>query len=421
MKNKILIGVALLLLSLVLLIRYQFRTKFETFRTEISHYETAQLEIFRKEKEARLLLLSNGDTKIYTLFTQFFDESTAISEKDTSFSFLYLRKNIKYKYASIKYIDCLNSKCIIEEQNEVNKKLINNKVSEFQKKFGETFSLWYPKFKDEKLLRKLNISDECINFFPGLFEVTFDQIIWNDFAIFMGAYNSEKKDSEIQSMQAEYIYASSVAKVKSELKNDVIDYFDEKLSDRKPQILITETVTKEFNSPTLGLITYNFSTTSFNNQTFQKISDDVFEEQWKFNSLNTGAMPYSYCYGSNNYCDYGCSKISVRTGSSDVLVTIKDIRGEVVRHGYIEAGRTFTFNIPDGRYQVFFYAGIGWNPQKFMTTNSCGSLRGGFVSGENFSKDDYISLYSQVMSYELVLQQNGNLSTEPSSMNEAFK
>lgn len=46
---------------------------------------------------------------------------------------------------------------------------------------------------------------------------------------------------------------------------------------------------------------------------------------------------------------------------------------------------------------------------------------GGFVLGENFGKDDYISLYSQGMTYELLLQQNGNLSTEPSSMNEAFK
>jgi hypothetical protein len=47
-------------------------------------------------------------------------------------------------------------------------------------------------------------------------------------------------------------------------------------------------------------------------------------------------------------------------------------------------------------------------------------LHGGFVSGEDVTKDDYISLYSQQMTYELILQQNGNLSTKPSSKDEAF-
>ena len=55
-----------------------------------------------------------------------------------------------------------------------------------------------------------------------------------------------------------------------------------------------------------------------------------------------------------------------------------------------------------------------------MKSTSCGNLHGGFVSGEDVTKDDYISLYSQQMTYELILQQNGNLSTKPSSKDEAF-
>ena len=59
-------------------------------------------------------------------------------------------------------------------------------------------------------------------------------------------------------------------------------------------------------------------------------------------------MPYSYCYGASNNCgSYGCSEISVRTGGADVLVTIKDGSGDVVRHAYINGGYTFTFNARD--------------------------------------------------------------------------
>jgi len=178
---------------------------------------------------------------------------------------------------------------------------------------------------------------------------------------------------------------------------------------------------KTFNSPTFGLITYNLNTTSYNKEVFQSVADNAFEEQWKNNSLPTGAMPYSYCFGSYNYCGgYNCSEISVRTSSSDVLVTIKDSEGDVVRHAYINAGNTFTFNVYDGQYQVFFYSGTGWNPNKYMASNSCGVLRGGFVSDENFSKDDYVSMYSQTLSYELILQQNGNFNTKSSSLSEAF-
>lgn len=133
-------------------------------------------------------------------------------------------------------------------------------------------------------------------------------------------------------------------------------------------------------------------------------------------------MPYSSCYGSSNYCsDWSCSKIKVITGGSgDVLVTIKNSYGKVVRHAYIKGGNSFTFNVPDGSYQVFFYSGTGWNPNKQMPSSSCSYLKGGFVSNESVTKDNYINLYSQIMTYELILQQQGNFSTKPSSKNEAF-
>lgn len=139
------------------------------------------------------------------------------------------------------------------------------------------------------------------------------------------------------------------------------------------------------------------------------------------NSLRTGATPYAYCFGGNNSClNYECSQIKVRTPSnSDVLVTIKK-NGVVYRHAYINAGSSYTFEMPDGTYQPFFYYGKGWNPTKVMKEIKCGTLKGGFITSESFGKDSPQTLSNSILSYELILQQNGNFSTEPSNSDEAF-
>lgn len=139
------------------------------------------------------------------------------------------------------------------------------------------------------------------------------------------------------------------------------------------------------------------------------------------NSLRNGSTPYSYCYGGNSRCfEYGCSQITVRTPSnSDVVVTIKryDV---VVRHAYIKAGNSYTFEVPNGTYQPFFYYGRGWYPDKLMKRTNCGDLRGGFVSDEQFGKDEPQYLNDNTLEYELILQRSGNFSTRPSNIEEAL-
>ncbi len=139
------------------------------------------------------------------------------------------------------------------------------------------------------------------------------------------------------------------------------------------------------------------------------------------NSLHTGATPYDYCFGKNYSCsDYGCSKIKVKTPyNSDVMVTIKK-NGQVYRHAYINSGSTYTFEFKNGTYQIFFYYGKGWNPNKFMKKTKCGSLKGGFISDEFFGKDSPQVLNNSILTYELILQQSGNFSTKPSNLEEAF-
>jgi hypothetical protein len=139
------------------------------------------------------------------------------------------------------------------------------------------------------------------------------------------------------------------------------------------------------------------------------------------NSLTTGTTPYAYCFGGNKSCSgYGCSQIKVKTPSnSDVLVTIKK-DGKVYRHAYIKAGNRYTFEFPNGTYQAFFYYGMGWNPDKVMKKTNCGMVKGGFIANEHFSKDSPQTLSNNILEYELILQQNGNFSTKPSSSDEAL-
>lgn len=162
------------------------------------------------------------------------------------------------------------------------------------------------------------------------------------------------------------------------------------------------------------------------------------ERAYVDNSLNTGNSPYksrepsveenpyynnSLSTGSSPYTSYGVSatdesQISVSTSASsncDVVVIIKS-DGEIARNAYIKAGGSYTFYIPNGRYQVFFYGGKGWNPNKSMP----GGLIGGFVANESYSKDSPVSLEYQGLTYELIPQPNGNFSTQQSSANEIF-
>lgn len=144
-------------------------------------------------------------------------------------------------------------------------------------------------------------------------------------------------------------------------------------------------------------------------------------EKYKNYSLPTGAMPYSNCFGKNNAClKNGCSEITVIAPKEiDVLVTIKK-ENRVIRHAYIQGNSSFTFHLENGSYQPFFYFGEGWYPQKLMNSLNCNSLRGGFLRGEDISKDDPQSLYNNILTYTLIYQRDGNFQTKPSNELEAF-
>lgn len=131
------------------------------------------------------------------------------------------------------------------------------------------------------------------------------------------------------------------------------------------------------------------------------------------NRIPTGSQPYS-----NAFLEGDASSIVIKTSynSNCDLIAIVKHNGYIVRNAYICAGDSYRFSIPNGTYQVFFYAGKGWNPQKAMPNG----ISGGFVSNESYSKDSPITLDYEEMDYELIPQQNGNFSTRQSSSAEIF-
>ena len=131
------------------------------------------------------------------------------------------------------------------------------------------------------------------------------------------------------------------------------------------------------------------------------------------NRLQTGDSPYKNIRLSGNE-----STIKVKTPAgdeNDVVVIIKH-NGKIVRNAYIQGGDSYQFSVPNGTYQVFFYGGKGWNPDKKMA----GGYTGGFITNESFSKDNAVTLDYQGLNYELIPQRNGNFNTELSSETEMF-
>ena len=153
----------------------------------------------------------------------------------------------------------------------------------------------------------------------------------------------------------------------------------------------------------------------------QERREQAIYDKYINNRLQNGSTPYAYLYGYNKRCnEWGCSQIKVTTpSSSEVLVLIKR-NNRVVKHAYIRASNTYTFEMPNGNYQPFFYYGKGWNPDKIMKQTDKGVLKGGFISNELFSKDNPQTLNNNMLQYELILQQSGNFSTKPSTKEETF-
>lgn len=132
------------------------------------------------------------------------------------------------------------------------------------------------------------------------------------------------------------------------------------------------------------------------------------------NRLKTGSKPYAAIYGKDKT---GINTISFKTSKgSDYIVIIKtESSEEVIGHVYIRGGETASLHIPNGKYNVFFYTGLDWNPNKQKDV-----VIGGFEEMEHIQKDGPISIYNQNAQYTLYPVQNGNLVLQEAEETDAF-
>lgn len=144
--------------------------------------------------------------------------------------------------------------------------------------------------------------------------------------------------------------------------------------------------------------------------------------KYKDNFLSNGSQPYAKYYGYNPLLDEYDDRAEIKVkapSNSDVIVIVKrgGKTGPVMAHMYVRKGMTFSVNVkPRIAYQVFFYSGYGWDPEK-----QHGNVKGGFVGNESVVADEQQILENLVQyNYDLNLSVNGNLHLSNIDVDDAF-
>ena len=256
---------------------------------------------------------------------------------------------------------------------------------------------------------------KCIENYQTAFETNTVAIV--DFYAFVDQYLGAKKRIGKYNRGILEKYNSKYKIQTAGMNSSMRSKLKEKIKE-KP-LLTSNEVTEVFSGfkEGLGDISYSFNESEEDLTPLKGYVNEIYASYYASNSLYNGATPYKYCYGASN--NGYPSKVNIKSGNSDVIVTIKK-QGKVYRHAYIKAYSNYTFKVADGSYNVYFYYGKGWNPKKFMKNTNCGRLVGGFVSNVSVGKDMYLSLNNQYMTYTLTSVKNGNFSPKTSSINEAF-
>lgn len=138
------------------------------------------------------------------------------------------------------------------------------------------------------------------------------------------------------------------------------------------------------------------------------------DDEYRNNSLKTGSKPYASFFGraktGEDYIDFKTS-----AGNDYVVIVKRHKDGRYINHIYIQGGDNARMYVPDGNYDVYFYSGYGWNPNKQV-----GRFTGGFVVGGDMQKDGPVKLESAYLEYTLYPVVNGNLVLEGANVDNVF-
>lgn len=433
-----------------------FLTKVNTFKNELTRV-SENSEFIQNESKTRWQLkfyedhpeivanhLTDNTNKGF-----YYKEVDRSYTKDTLVSFFLYKKAIPVKLYHSNFFQC-----VYQNSVNINSYFMHYTVGLSSKKAEKKSKLPYFRMRN-KVRKKYKVTDkefeDLIALVGGLkvfqneeyLPLDFDclaciknyktnhitnEVAINEFYEFAFQYLKNQRNANNSNKKSLKKYNKDYKNLTSRMSSSLKEKLKEKIA-KKP-LIISEN--KKFNylgsAGGIGEITYVFKNSKYNlkskdffgNPITPSLSgyvNEIYAAYYSENSLYTGATPYKYCYGSNN--NGNPSQVNIKSGSSDVIVTIKK-RGKVYRHAYVKAYSNYKFNVADGTYTVYFYYGKGWNPKKFMKNTSCGRLVGGFISRESVGKDSFLKLNNQYMTYTLTSVTNGNFSPQTSSINEAF-
>ena len=411
-KKKYIVLTVLVLMFPFFLIRILNNFKMKEFKEKL---EIVSEDLKKDFLDQKTIILNETiiSKKVKDLFIKEFNENNAFSKFDTVFNFFYITSEITFNAHDKRYLFCLLEKARSSIVNTSNREKIKVRNNQLKKKYGKGYTKWYPDF--ESFLSG-NDSISCSQFFTYSI-VNFDKSHWEDFSNVLSHYSKIINEEKRKNNSEKNKFKNYKNKKKKQLKSKFHNNFESELSSKKDNFLIKNKETFKYKSSLKGEIIFHFESVTFNQTKFDNVSEKIFEDQWKTNTLRTGSMPYASCYGSSNY---GSSKIEVKNSGNDVVILVKNSNKRVIRHAYIKGNNNFSINLPNGRYSVFFYNGKGWNPNKKMKKTYCGIPRGGFVSNESFTKDENFYISNQILTYTLERSSYGNFNPKGSSMNEAF-
>ena len=327
-----------------------------------------------------------------------------------------------YETLAPDFFECSRSVIAAVQESYQNLNYIDNLKRQHTDRYGDDYETLYNRLVNNNELVYKTSSFDCNQFFPDLQLVAYESSVWNDIQAHLTKLRSVIVDVERANSTARNELQNRTRNNIGQFRSSYHSAFRSRI-ERESTSLVQSSLNEyvidvgDF-SPTV----LNLETTRFNENHFNTILQQELTAQWNDNALATGARPYANCFPETNSCSgLNCSEIRVNNSGSDVIVTVKDRSGRVVRHAYIRGNNSLTIHLPDGTYQTFFYSGRGWNPNKPMTSSICSQLRGGFVSNESFTKDpSFDNLRRSVITYTLTPTRSGNFNTVGSSASQNF-
>jgi hypothetical protein len=355
------------------------------------------------------------------VFDQCWAAGRASSSQDSTVRFLMYASSLPYTKYEAGFYECLALKCRSEVSKRQSRAALDKALRPLQRQYGDEVGRWVGKLGDLAFYHAADASDgRCEACFDDDRAYSFNPAAVGELKEFLAGRAKARAEATRQSAEARARHDRRMAQEREELPPGGHRIFDEEFKGVK--LLLAEDKTFSYSGKYLGWMSDEFPLVEFDERKFNVVLEYVHRDAYQNHSLPNGTTPYAYCYGTANGCSGfgGCSEIVVNTPSnSDVLVTIKQ-NDIVQRHAYIRAGNSYTFHLPNGVYQPFFYYGMGWNPKRRLEGTDCGNLQGGFMLNEHVGKDDAQGLKNQILTYSLTLQLNGNFSTRASNLQEAL-